>query len=74
MYLRFFPNVMFYMPRHVIHALLNGAPSPQNLLLSNINLSQSVFRQETTFSLPSNSNTIASHENDEADDYINLMT
>ena len=44
--LSFLSNVQ---PRRILQALQNGAPSPQNLLLSNINSSQSVFRPGTKF-------------------------
>ena len=69
--LSFLSNVQ---PRRILNALQNGAPSPQNSSLSIINSSNSVFRQETTFSSPSNFSTIASHKNDEADDYVNSMS
>ena len=69
--LSFLSNVQ---PRHILCTLLNGAPSPQNSSSLNINSSESVFRHETTVSLPSNSDTIASHKNDDAYEDINSMT
>ena len=69
--LSFLSNVQ---PRRILQALQNGAPSPQNYSLPNINSSDNIFRQETTVSSPSNSSTMASHENDEVEDYINSMT
>ena len=61
-------------PRHILYALLNGAPSPQNSSLSIINSSKSILGPKTKFYGLPVSNTIASHDYDEADDYINSMT
>ena len=69
--LSFLSNVQL---RHVLSTLLNGAPSPRNSSLSIINSSISVFRPKTKFYGLPDSNTTASHENDEADDYINSMS
>ena len=69
--LSFLSNVQ---PRLILQALQNGAPSPQNLLLSNINSLESILGPKTKFYGLPVSNTIASHENDEANDYIHSMT
>ena len=69
--LSFVSNVQ---PQCAFTTLPNGAPSPRNYLLSIVNLSESAFRHKTKVLLPSNTEFIASHEHDDAEDYINSMT
>ena len=69
--LSFVSNVQ---PQCAFTTLPNGAPSPRNYLLSIVNLSESAFRHKTKVLLPSNTEFIASHEHDDAEDDINSMT
>ena len=69
--LSFLSNVQ---PQYTLNALQNGALLPRNYLLSIVNLSEGAFRRETIVSQPSNPNSIASHDYNQADDYINSMS